>query len=192
MTSNAYIATDGETVMKVGKANNVKLRERQIAIPITFTIACLNEEAAFRVERKLRDFVIKNGGIKKARTIDWFRFDPQIYKMLCEFTGELDGQAIIEHDLENEIDIDREIKSLVNRYYQLLLDELSKEKEQLREEEQKLREEYRQLQQQHNTEMERLLKEKENEAVRREGELREQIGELKAMLRMSKERGNDQ
>jgi hypothetical protein len=37
MTSNAYIATDGETVMKVGKANDVKRRERQIAIPIKYT-----------------------------------------------------------------------------------------------------------------------------------------------------------
>jgi hypothetical protein len=31
MTSNAYIATDGQTVMKVGKTNDVKRREKQIA-----------------------------------------------------------------------------------------------------------------------------------------------------------------
>jgi hypothetical protein len=35
MTSNAYIATAGENVMKVGKANDVKRREKQVAIPIS-------------------------------------------------------------------------------------------------------------------------------------------------------------
>lgn len=30
MTSNAYLATDGEKLMKVGKANNPKRREKQI------------------------------------------------------------------------------------------------------------------------------------------------------------------
>lgn len=60
MTSNAYIATDGETVMKVGKANIVKQREKQIAIPMTFRIACLDEAVAFRVESRLRQLIRTN------------------------------------------------------------------------------------------------------------------------------------
>src|SRR5574337_2075862 len=96
MTSNAYIATDGEMVMKVGKANDVKRREKQIAVPIKYTIACLDEAAAYRVENQLRDFVIKRGGIRHQGTIDWFKFDAQIYGMLCEFAANMDTQAPIE------------------------------------------------------------------------------------------------
>jgi len=117
MTSNAYIATDGEQVMKVGKANDVRRREKQIAIPMTMTIACLDEAAAFRVESQLRDFVIEQGGIQHQGTIDWFRFDPQIYTMLCEFAISIEARLV-------GVDLDTEINQLRQRYYQLIADEL--------------------------------------------------------------------
>jgi hypothetical protein len=117
VTSNAYIATDGETVMKVGKSNDVKRRERQIAIPMTLTLACVDEAAALRVESNLRDFVIEQGGIRHFGTIDYFRYDPQIYVMLCEFAKSADASSVHQH----EISLDDEIERLVLRYYQLLL-----------------------------------------------------------------------
>ncbi len=124
MQSNAYIAQgkrDGAPVMKVGKANNIKRRERQIAIPVHFTIACLDEDAALRVESRLRDFVIEQGGIRHPGTIDWFRFDPQIYQMLCEFAQGLDAQEVA-----TGISLDDEIGMYVARYRRLLLDELDR------------------------------------------------------------------
>ena len=122
MTSNAYIASDGANVMKVGKANDVRRRERQIAIPMTMTIACLDEAAAFRVESQLRNFVIEQGGIQHQGTIDWFRFDPQIYAMLCEFAAQVDATPVAQQP-EPEMSFDAEIHMLVARYRKLLIDE---------------------------------------------------------------------
>src|SRR5690606_273431 len=118
-TSNAYVATHGENLMKVGKANDPKRREKQIDLPITLTVACLDEAAAFRVEDKLRQFIIERGGIRHASTIDWFAFDPQIYKMLCEFAANLDGFVpLSEADAQ-----EAEIALLRRRYFQLLTEE---------------------------------------------------------------------
>lgn len=131
-TSNAYIATDGEKFMKVGKANDIGRREKQIALPMKVTIICLDEDAAFRVESKLRDFVIKRGGIRHAATIDWFSFDPQIYKMLCEFAATIDGFEPVPVKVETEADIDREIAALRRRYVKLLEDELQQQLDEVR------------------------------------------------------------
>jgi hypothetical protein len=199
MTSNAYIATDSETLMKVGKSNDVKRRERELAIPITFTIACFDESTAFRVESELRDFVLQRGGIRHQATIDWFKFDAQIYRMLYEFATNMGGQGVVEREL------DEEIEELVTRYYQLLFHELTIENQRLHEELRELKEAERQLREakrelpkpyreswrQYNAEIERINEEYQSkmeqilkEAARREGELREQIGELKGMLCM--------
>jgi hypothetical protein len=123
MPSNAYIATDGETVMKVGKANDVKRREKQLAVPITYSIACLDEEAAYRVEDQLRDFVVKRGGIQHRGTVDWFKFDHQIYQMLCEFAVGFDGGG------DAGCDLDAEIDALRARYYTLVTAEAAKERD---------------------------------------------------------------
>jgi len=144
-TSNAYIATDGEKFLKVGKANDVKRREKQIALPMTVTIICLDEDAAFRVESKLRDFVIKRGGIRHAATIDWFAFDPQIYKMLCEFATTIDGFEPVPVKVETEADIDAEIAKLRKRYFKLLEDELQQQLDEVRAEKAQLIEESRRL-----------------------------------------------
>lgn len=131
MTSNAYIATDGETVMKVGKSNDVKRREREIAIPMTLTLACIDEAAAFRVESQLRVFVVKNGGIRHQQTIDWFKFDPQIYAMLCEFAAGFNNKSTV--GLNNkpnaEVDVDTEIAEYIMRYHQFLVEEVAKQKD---------------------------------------------------------------
>ncbi len=134
MTSNAYIATDGENVMKVGKANDVKRRERQIALPITCTVSCLDEAGAFRVENQLRDFVIKRGGVRYLSTIDWFKFDAQIYEMLREFATRLNNEA------PSEIDVDTEIAQYITYYHQLLVKEAVAEKDALQAEIEPLRE----------------------------------------------------
>jgi hypothetical protein len=126
-TSNAYIATDGESFMKVGKTNDLEKRERQIALPIKVTVACLDEAAAYRVESQLRKFIMKNGGIRHEATKDWFSFDPQIYKMLCEFAATQDGFAPAPDKVETEDDIEAEIFALRKRYFKLLKDELQQE-----------------------------------------------------------------
>lgn len=144
--SNAYIASDGEKLMKVGKENDIKRREKQIALPMTVTIICLDEDAAYRVESKLRNFVIKRGGIRHAATIDWFSFDPQIYKMLCEFAATIDGFEPVPVKVETEADIEREIAALRRRYVKLLEDELQQQLDEVRAEKAQLDERNRQLQ----------------------------------------------
>ena len=59
MPSNAYIASDREKLMKVGKANDTKRREKQINLPINVTLACLDEATAYRVEDQLRQFIVE-------------------------------------------------------------------------------------------------------------------------------------
>lgn len=119
MSSNAYLATDGEKLMKVGKANNPKRREKQIDLTITLTVACLDEMSAYRIEDQLRQFIAERGGIKHASTVDWFAFDPQIYRMVCEFAANLDGYKA----LSEEESQDAEIDVLRRRYFKLLVDE---------------------------------------------------------------------
>jgi hypothetical protein len=116
MASNAYIASDREKLMKVGKANNPKQREKQINLPINITLACLDEATAFRVEDQLRQFIVDRGGIKHASTLDWFAYDPQIYTMLCEFAGTIDGFEPIHIEDEGEL----EIRAIRKRYFQLI------------------------------------------------------------------------
>ena len=150
MNGNAYIASDGASRMKVGKTNDPKRREKQIALPITMTIQCLDEAAAFRVETQLREFVIQRGGIRHQQAIDWFIFNPQIYEMLCQFASGLIGQgANLKSVVETEANIDREIAALQRRYYELLLAEIERirkeqaaEREQMRHEQATERERY--------------------------------------------------
>jgi hypothetical protein len=125
MINNAYIATDNKTVMKVGKSNNLKQREKDIALPITFMIPCLDELAARKVETKLRKFIVNHGGIKYRSRLDWFEFDPQIYNMLLEFAAGLYDPGIIEDNL------DKEMVQVVRHYYLTLLDGTAAEKERL-------------------------------------------------------------
>jgi hypothetical protein len=128
MASNAYIATDGEKLMKVGKANDTKRREKQINLPINITLACLDEATAFRVEDQLRQFIVERGGIKHASTLDWFAYDAQIYTMLCEFAGTLDGFEPIHIEDDGEL----EIRAIRKRYFQLIEEERLEEAKSLK------------------------------------------------------------
>lgn len=91
MTSNAYIATDGEKMMKVGKANNIKKREQQIGLPITISMRCPDEEVAILIETELRRIVVEMGGTRHPFRVDWFEYDNNIYLMLVAFAQSLDG-----------------------------------------------------------------------------------------------------
>jgi hypothetical protein len=121
MASNAYIARgnrDGTPVMKVGKANDIHRRQKQIGVSIDLTIGCLDEAAAFRVESQLRDFVVAQGGIQYYSTIDWFQFDQRVYDLLSEFTHQLNGEPN-----NNPITMEYEIAQLLNRYHELIANE---------------------------------------------------------------------
>jgi uncharacterized protein YlxW (UPF0749 family) len=79
----------------------------------------LDEVSAYRIEDQLRQFIAERGGIKHASTVDWFAFDPQIYRMVCEFAVNLDGfMALSEEESQ-----DAEIEVLRRRYFKLLVDE---------------------------------------------------------------------
>jgi hypothetical protein len=196
MTSNAYIASDGQTVMKVGKTNNIRLREKQIGVTITVTVACLDESAAFQVESQLRDFVIEQGGIRHQRTIDWFNFDIRIYRMLCEFAAGIDAKP------EPELDLDTEIRMLVARYYQLLFVQLKQyqteliiiknriaELERQRQEE---RTEWEHQRQEERTEWERLRKEEREAAQTRIEGLLQEMAVLKYRLEQLEKDDDDE
>jgi hypothetical protein len=91
MTSNAYIASDGKTVLKVGKTNNFWKRMKQIDLPMTAIIACPDEATALLIETELRHIVLEMGGIRHPEKIDWFEFDADIHMMLQAFLESLRG-----------------------------------------------------------------------------------------------------
>src|SRR5262245_27219415 len=91
MSSNAYIATDGESLMKVGKANNIKNRQQQIGLPITIHLSCPDEDVALLIETEFRRIVREMGGIRHAKGVDWFEYDHDIYLMLMAFAKSLNG-----------------------------------------------------------------------------------------------------
>lgn len=91
MTSNAYIASDGKTVMKVGKTNDFWKRMKQIGLPMTAIVSCPNELTALLIERELRSIAIEMGGVRHPTKVDWFEFDSDIYWMLLAFLESLKG-----------------------------------------------------------------------------------------------------
>lgn len=91
MSSNAYVASDGKTVMKVGKTNNFWKREKQISLPMTAIIFCPDELTAFLIERELRRIAIEMGGVRHPARVDWFEFDSDIHLMLQAFVESLNG-----------------------------------------------------------------------------------------------------
>ena len=85
MKSSAYIGQgirESTRVMKVGKSNDVKRRQRELPITIERIAVCVSEAAAYQFENDLRRFIIQQGGIRYQKTLDWFEFDERIYKLL--------------------------------------------------------------------------------------------------------------
>lgn len=185
MSSNAYIASDGMNRMKVGKTNDPKRREKQIALPITMTIQCLDEAAALRVETQMREFVIQRGGIRHQQAIDWFIIDPQIYEMLCQFASGLIGQgANLKSVVETEANIDREIAALQRRYYELLLAEIERIRKEHAAESERLRQEFGEREDRYREDIQ--TKDKRIEELSRE------VGKWQAMYEILKERFEDE
>jgi seryl-tRNA synthetase len=140
MLSNVYIARgerDGVAVMKVGKANNLRHRQKAIGITIEMSIPQSDEAAAFELENELRFFVACQWGKRLPGKNDWFYFDPKIYTALCVRVVELGGEAIGDSEIAallteysesvtlkvEENDEDAEIAALQERYHRLLADE---------------------------------------------------------------------
>lgn len=73
MISNVYLAFGivGETqVMKIGKANVMSRREKQIKLSIEMSIECENESSAFAVESRFRSLA-RELGAESFSGIDW-------------------------------------------------------------------------------------------------------------------------
>ena len=175
MASNAYLATDNEKLMKVGKSNNPKRREKQIDLTITLTVACLDEMSAYRIEDQLRQFIAERGGIKHASTVDWFAFDPQIYRMVCEFAANLDGyKAISEEESQ-----DAEIDVLRRRYFKLIAEARNTDTKegQLRAEKKSLENELNFLQERYQS-----LREELQEQHEKHGKLNREFGYMEGRI----------
>ena len=69
-------------VMKIGKANNIDQREKQIGVTITHAVRLRDEATAFRVETQLREIMRMGGAKQLSDTHDWFEFHQSIYKAI--------------------------------------------------------------------------------------------------------------
>lgn len=69
-------------VMKIGKANNLDQREKQIGITITHAVRLKDEQTAFRVESQFREMLRVGGAKQFAGTNDWFEFRQSIFKAI--------------------------------------------------------------------------------------------------------------
>lgn len=123
MVSNIYLAAgflDDTPVMKVGKANGIEQRQRQIRIAIELFHECEDEAQAFNLERRLRWFMLNEGAIRIEGTIDWFAFDADIYKRARAFLeGSLGFQLIQEYTKHSKVE-DVEIAAFQRRYHKLI------------------------------------------------------------------------
>jgi hypothetical protein len=161
--SNVYVATDGKTVMKVGKTNNVKQREKQIDLPITIKLSCPNAAVAFQIEREFRHIIVEMGGVRHVDKVDWFDFDSEIYLALLAFATSLEGFKPTLYDGIPDAEIPLRRKQFVQGIKderKTTIKELSHENQRLRqkitfleEEREELREELKTLQENY----ERLL-----------------------------------
>lgn len=83
--SFVYLAVgnvDRVHVMKIGKANNLDQREKQIGVTITHACRLKDEQTAFRVETQLRDIMRMGGAKQLSDSLDWFEFNQPIYKAI--------------------------------------------------------------------------------------------------------------
>ena len=149
MLSNVYIARGargGTAVMKVGKTNNIRQRQRELSITIELCIPQPDATSALDLETQLRLFVLTQGGKRLPRTTDWFYFDLHIYTALCAVVAELNEEAASYTEIAflpmefsksvavkaEEDDDDAEIEALRKRYHRLLADEAERNAERVR------------------------------------------------------------
>ena len=143
MKSSAYIGQgirESTRVMKVGKSNDVKRRQRELPITIERIAVCVSEAAAYQFENDLRRFIIQQGGIRYQKTLDWFEFDERIYKLLSQFFEPTASEEIHELTENEEIQLFREkYRDLLQQTLDAAEDEigyLRKRLDEVREEEQ--------------------------------------------------------
>lgn len=121
-TSNVYLAfglLNDQPVMKIGKANDVLQRQRQIGIGIEMSCACDSEKEAFQLETKLRRLMRSLGAERVATRMDWHVFDATIYERVKEmFTDEFGVQVLKQYKGRDGIE-DFEVDMLRARYRQM-------------------------------------------------------------------------
>lgn len=97
MTSNVYLALgirDDVPVMKVGKANDVQRRQKEIKLKVSASIECADEAAAFALETKLRQ-MMRQSGASQYSGKDWFSLDADIFDDVLMFCETQLGQAML-------------------------------------------------------------------------------------------------
>jgi len=140
--SNAYIGQgirDGVHLMKIGKSNDVKRRQRELPITIDRIAVCVSESAAYQFEDDLRRFVTQQGGVRYQKTLDWFEFDERIYSLLLKFFNAPDDAD------RKELSEEEEIRLYRDRYYQLLRDIIQKLQQTIREKKEEIRQLHKQI-----------------------------------------------
>jgi len=120
MKSNVYLACgtdDWYFLMKVGKANNIKLREKQIYMSIKVSVPTMTVEDAFILETRMRKLAVSLGATRYPRTYDSFFYNESIYRVIEKELGVLSAS-------EN---IDDEIAFYQQSYQRILAKDMQKE-----------------------------------------------------------------
>lgn len=78
--------------MKVGKANNLHRRSKEIGLSIERFIECSDEDEAFSIESWLRNILSVYGAVR-ARGKDWFAFNGTIYERLLNAAKDINGES---------------------------------------------------------------------------------------------------
>lgn len=123
MSSNVYLAQgtfNGQYVMKVGKANDVRQRQENLEIIIKTSRECPSERDAFTLEDNMRRLVLRLGAKRLRGRIDWFEFDADIYQQLEQFlTADLFAAPAEMYRKYTNLD-DLEVEAIQERYQQIL------------------------------------------------------------------------
>lgn len=120
-TSHVYLALGKwrqRPLMKFGKANRLEGRQKGLTLRIEYACACESVDAAFALEKKMRQFMRGLGARQYNHSNDWFDFDSEIYAACrAEFLRAANGNLIY---IENEIDPDElDIESLRHKYKEM-------------------------------------------------------------------------
>lgn len=97
--SHVYLAlgySDAQSVMKVGKANNIDKRCAQIKLDIEVFAECDSEQDAFLLERKLRQ-MMRASGAQRLRGNDWFVLNADIYSDVRAYLADSVGIDMLRH-----------------------------------------------------------------------------------------------
>ena len=197
--SNAYVGQgtrDNVHIIKIGKSNDVKRRQRELSITLDRIATCVSEAAAYQFEADLRQFVMQQGGIRYKQTLDWFEFDKRIYDMLVTFFEKQRVEKATELSEEEEISLYREKYAVL---LQTALEAAEEQIEELHEEIMRLRNEADQREQIHQERVDSVRNEERSKASEREQQLLDEIiklnrqmARLEVRMEMLQERNEDE